>query len=148
MAYKAKRQERVIEDLELCNADGTVVKTIHVELDADNMVRKLSEKHLALINALKNVQEVKDTSTAEEKANGIAVLGAAVVDLFEAVFGGEDARSILDFYGNRYVEMCQEVVPFITQIVIPEVRKIAKQNKKAALAGYSRRNSIFNGFRK
>ena len=148
MAYKAKRQDRVIEDLELCNADGTVAKTIHVELDADNMVRKLSEKHLALINALKNVQEVKDASTAEEKANGTAVLGAAVVDLFEAVFGREDARSILDFYGNRYVEMCQEVVPFITQIVIPEVRKIAKQNKKAALAGYSRRNSIFSGFRK
>lgn len=148
MAYKAKRQERVIEDLELCNADGTVAKTIHVELDADNMVRKLSEKHLALINALKNVQEVKDASTAEEKANGIAVLGAAVVDLFEAVFGGEDARSILDFYGNRYVEMCQEVVPFITQIVIPEVRKLAKQNKKVALAGYARRNSIFSVFRK
>lgn len=148
MAYKAKRQERVIEDLELCNADGTVVKTIHVELDADNMVRKLSEKHLALINALKNVQEVKDASTAEEKANGIAVLGAAVVDLFEAVFGREDARSILDFYGNRYVEMCQEVVPFITQIVIPEVRKLAKQNKKVALAGYVRRNSIFSVFRK
>ena len=148
MAYKAKRQERVIEDLELCNVDGTVVKTIHVELDADNMVQKLSEKHLALINALKNVREVKDASTEEEKANGIEVLGAAVVDLFEAVFGREDARSILDFYGNRYVEMCQEVVPFITQIVIPEVRKIAKQNKKAALAGYTRKNSLFSGFRK
>lgn len=148
MAYKAKRRERVIEDLELYGADGTVVKTIHVELDADNMVRKLSEKHVALVNALKNVQEVREASTEEEKANGIAVLGAAVVDLFEAVFGKEDTKTILDFYENRYVEMCQEVVPFITQIVIPEVRKIAKQNKKAALAGYSRRNSIFSGFRK
>ena len=39
MAYKAKRQDRVIEDLELCGSDGKVVKTIHVELDADNMVR-------------------------------------------------------------------------------------------------------------
>ena len=144
MAYKAKRQDRVIEDLELCGSDGKVVKTIHVELDADNMVRKLSEKHVALINALKSVQEIKDASTEVEKANAITVLGAAV----EAVFGREDAECILDFYGNRYVEMCQEVVPFITQIVIPEVRKIAKQNKKAALAGYSRRNSIFNGFRK
>ena len=148
MAYKAKRQELVTEDLELCNADGTVVKTIHVELDADNMVRKLSEKHVALINALKNVQEIKDASTEGEKANAVTVLGAAVVDLFEAVFGREDAECILDFYGNRYVEMCQEVVPFITQVVIPEVRKIAKQNKKAALTGYSRRNSIFSGFRK
>lgn len=148
MAYKAKRQDRVIEDLELCNADGTVVKTIHVELDADSMVRKLSEKHLALVNALNNVKKIADSSTAEEKAKGITVLGCAVIDLFEAVFGKEDAKSILDFYGNRYVEMCQEVVPFITQIVIPEVRKIAQQNKKAALAGYSRRNSIFSGFRK
>lgn len=148
MSYKAKRQDRVIEDLELCGSDGKVVKTIHVELDADNMVRKLSEKHVALINALKNVQEIKDASTEVEKANAVTVLGATVVDLFEAVFGREDAECILDFYGNRYVEMCQEVVPFITQIVIPEVRKIAKQNKKTALVGYSRRNSIFSGFRK
>ena len=138
MAYKAKRQDRVIEDLELCGSDGKVVKTIHVELDADNMVRKLSEKHVALINALKNVQEIKDASTEGEKANAVTVLGAAVVDLFEAVFGREDAECILDFYGNRYVEMCQEVVPFITQIVIPEVRKIAKQNKKAIAGGFTK----------
>lgn len=148
MAYKVKRQEMVTEDLELCNADGTVVKTIHVELDADSMVRKLSEKHLTLINALNDVQKISDSSAEEEKAKGITVLGSAVVDLFEAVFGKEDAKSILEFYGNRYVEMCQEVVPFITQIVIPEVRKIAQQNKKAALAGYSRRNSLLGAFRK
>lgn len=55
----------------------------------------------------------------------------AVIDLFEAVFGREDAECILDFYGNRYVEMCQEVVPFITQIAIPEVRKIAEAEQKS-----------------
>lgn len=79
MAYKAKRQDRVIEDLELCGSDGKVVKTIHVELDADNMVRKLSEKHVALNMQLKNVQEIKDASTAVEKASATTVLGMAGV---------------------------------------------------------------------
>lgn len=59
--------------------------------------------------------------------------------MLEAVFGTEDAKVILEFYNNRYIELCNEVVPFIMDVVIPEVRKIAKQNKKATLSQYNRK---------
>lgn len=133
MAYQARRKKIYTEDFLLTEEDGTVVKTLHVSLDADSMVKKLSEKQIELINAMRCVQG----ASADE--NGLEVLGNTVISMLEAVFGAEDAKTILDFYNNRYIELCQEVVPFITDIVIPEVRKIARQNKKALLAKYDRR---------
>ncbi len=137
MAYQAKRKKQYEEDFQLVEENGIVAHTLKVSLDADNMVRKLSEKHTALVRALQDVQNVKDPE------KGLEVLGNAVTDMFEAVFGTEDTKTILEFYNNRYVEMCQEVVPFITTIVIPEVRKIAKANKKNILSQYNRKQRRF-----
>lgn len=133
MAYQAKRKKIYEEEFQLAEEDGTVVHTLHVSLDADSMVKKLSEKQVELINALKRVKE------AQADAEGMEILGNAVIAMIEAVFGVEDAKVILDFYNNRYIELCNEVVPFITDVVIPEVRKIAAQNKKATLSQYNRK---------
>ena len=133
MAYQAKRKKIFEEEFQLVEEDGAVVHTLKVSLDADSMVKKLSEKHIALMQALKNVQNVK------ESEEGLEVLGNTVVDILEAVFGKEDTNTILEFYDNKYIEMCQEVMPFITDVVIPEVRKIAQANKKQILSKYNRK---------
>lgn len=139
MAYQAKRKKEYAEEFQLTEDDGTVVKTIHVKLDADSVVRNLSEKHVALVRALEDVRNVSASNEAEDKARGLEVLGSAVTDMLEAVFGAEDTKTIVDFYEGRYIEMCSEVVPFITGVVIPSIRKIAKDNKKMALAGYGQK---------
>lgn len=135
MAYQAKRRKIYEEDFQLLDEQGKVVHTLKVSLDADSMVAKLSEKHIALVNALKSVQNVNNATSD----NALTVLGNTVIDILEAVFGKEDAKTILDFYENKYVEMCQEVMPFVTGIVIPEVRKIAQENKKQVLTQYNRK---------
>lgn len=132
MAYQAKRRKTYEEDFQLVDEHGKVVRTLKVSLDADSMVGKLSKKHVALVRTLKDVQNVQDD-------NALSVLGNAVVEILEAVFGKEDAKTILEFYDNKYVEMCQEVMPFITGVVIPEVRKIAQANKKQVLSQYNRK---------
>lgn len=133
MAYQAKRKKIYEEEFQLAEEDGTVVHTLHVSLDADSMVKKLSEKQIELIHALNRVKEAK------ADAEGMEILGNAVIAMIEAVFGVEDANVILDFYNNRYIELCNEVVPFITDVVIPEVRNIAAQNKKNTLSQYNRK---------
>lgn len=135
MAYQAKRRKIYEEDFQLLDEQGKVVHTLKVSLDADSMVAKLSEKHIALVNALKSVQNVNNATSD----NALTVLGNTVIDILEAVFGKEDAKTILDFYENKYVEMCQEVMPFVTGVVIPEVRKIAQENKKQVLTQYNRK---------
>ena len=90
---------------------------------------------------------LKDVQHMEESEKGLEVLGSAVVDIIEAVFGKEDAKIILEFYDNRYVEMCQEVVPFITTIVIPAIREIAKENKLRVLSQYEKKKKRLFGRR-
>ena len=134
MAYQAKRKKLYTEDFELTEEDGRVIHTLHVSLDPDSMAVKLSEKHAALVRALQDINQMK-----EENTGALEKIGNAVTDILEAVFGQEDAETIIDFYQGRYIEMCKEVIPFVTDVVVPQVRSLARENKQSIIAGYNRK---------
>ena len=140
MAYQAKRHKRFQEDFELVNESGEVEHLIHVSLDADDMAAKISRKYTALTKALAETTEMKrKAENPEEVQECVEKLGRAVADLLEAVFGTEDAEKIIQFYEGRYIEMSQEVIPFITQCVIPKIIEMKKDNKRSVLNGYNRK---------
>lgn len=140
MAYQAKRKKQFVEDFELVNEDGTVAHTLHVSLDADDMVGKINRKYAELTKTLAETTEIKrQTESGEVEADCFEKLGTAVVNLFEAVFGREDTATIVQFYDNRYIEMCREVTPFITQVVIPQCIKIKQENQQSILQSYNRK---------
>lgn len=140
MAYQAKREKKCIEDLELVNENGEVERTIHVELDAGAVVQKLSSKYIALLRAQQEAAGISEgIDTAEDVQGAYMKLGQAVTDIMAAVFGEEDAGYIVDFYSGNYVEMVKQVVPFISDVVIPKVRKIAQENKQDILNRYNRK---------
>lgn len=134
MAYQVKRKKLYTEDFELAEEDGRVIHTLHVSLDPDSMAVKLSEKHAALVRALQDINQVK-----EESDGALEAIGNAVTDILEAVFGPEDAKIIIDFYQGRYIEMCREVIPFVTDVVVPQVRNLARENKQSIISGYNRK---------
>lgn len=139
MAYQAKKQKRFIEDLELLDTSGNVAHTIHVELDADDMVAKINRKYTALTKALSDAKEIKHVENDHEHMEeALETLGNALISLFEAVFGEADTKIIVDFYENRYIEMTKEIVPFITSVVMPRLSEIKKENKKNCLKQYNR----------
>jgi hypothetical protein len=134
MAYQVKRKKLYTEDFELAEEDGRIIHTLHVSLDPDSMAVKLSEKHAALVRALQDINQVK------EKSDGaLETIGNAVTDILEAVFGLEDAKTIIDFYQGRYIEMCREVIPFVTDVMVPQVRNLARENKQSIVSGYNRK---------
>lgn len=140
MAYQAKRHKKFQEDFELVNESGEVVHLLHVSLDADDMVVKINRKYTALTKALAETTEIKrKAENPEEIQKSVEILGTAVVDLLEAVFGTEDTEKTIQFYEGRYIEMSQEVIPFITQCVIPKLIEMKKDNKRAVLSGYNRK---------
>lgn len=134
MAYQAKRKKLYTEDFELAEEDGRVIHTLHVSLDPDSMAVKLSEKHTALVRALQDINQVK-----EENTGSLEKIGNAVTDILEAVFGQEDAKTIIAFYQGRYIELCREVIPFVTDVVVPQVRNLARENKQSIISGYNRK---------
>lgn len=140
MAYQAKRRKQFVEDFELINSEGSVVHTLHVSLDADDMVIKLNRKYKALTDVLAETTEIKrKTESGEVVEDCLEKLGGALVDLYEAVFGLDDTKTIVDFYDGRYIEMCKEVTPFITQCVIPRCMQIKQENQKSILQPYNRK---------
>ncbi len=137
MAYQAKRSKKLTKEFQLVDKNGNVAKTLIVKLDADDMVAKIHRKYTELCKALAEATEMKRKArNAEEISNCIEVLGRAVISMFEAVFGEEDTKIIVEFYENRYMEMCKEVVPFIKNVVIPRANKIKKMNQKNTLKPY------------
>lgn len=139
MAYQAKKQEHFQEDLELVNCKGEVVHTLHVELDADDMVAKINRKYNALTRALVDAEEIKKVNkNGKHLQEAVEKLGTAELDLFEAVFGEEDTKTIVKFYEGRYIEMAKEIIPFITTVVMPRIAEIRKENKRALISQYNR----------
>ena len=138
MAYQAKRNKRFEEDFELVDENGVVQRTLKVSLDADDMVAKINRKYTALVRALSDVQEIKRKEASNEQlSDAVEVLGRAEIDMFEAVFGA-DAEVIQQFYKDRYMEMAKEIIPFITNCVIPRLAEIKAENKKALVSQYNR----------
>lgn len=143
MAYQAKRSKKYVGDFELVDAEGNIKHTLHISLDADDMTVKINRKYVALTRALSETTEAKrKVETAEDLQGVFETLGNAMVDLLQAVFGEENAKILLDFYEDSYIEMSREVLPFISNVVIPRMIEIRKDNQKALLGKYNRKQKI------
>lgn len=142
MAYQAKRNQHYIEQLELVDEAGNVVHTLDVDLDPDEVAENLSKKYVELLRIRREVQGIDATAT-ESLPEAYTKLGNAVIAMIEAVFGAENTKIIYEFYGSRYNQILTEVMPFITEIVIPKARELAQENRKNALAKYSRKKKRF-----
>ncbi len=156
MAYQARRNAEYTQDFELVDERGNVVHRLLVALDPGSCVEKLNRKYIALIKAQEETSKIETDVALGGKAgnealgNAYETLGKAAVDLIEAVFGAEDTKTILEFYNGRYSDMISEVAPFITTIVIPDLRRITQDKKKETLAKYNRkqRRAILKGWKK
>ena len=140
MPYQAKRSKVLKEDFELVDENDKVVHTLHVSLDADDVTVRIGRKYTTLTKALAETTEAQRKAESHEDAvKNIETLGRAVVDLLEAVFGPEDTKTIISFYDGRYIEMSREVLPFISQCIIPRLIDLKKENQKAMRAKYNRK---------
>ena len=135
MAYQAKRTRVFKEEFQLIDEDGKIVKTLFVELDPSIMAQNLSRKYVDLQRALVAVEKAETN-----KENMYETVGKSMREIMETVFGVEGAKTIVEFYSERYIEMCREVLPFVSEIVIPQVRKLAQENRKNIVAGYNRKS--------
>ena len=133
MAYQIKKNADVVEELELLNADGSLAECIRVQLDGGTVAERISRCYVDLLEAQRNLTGAEPSTETYEK------LGKAVIALFQAVFGEADTERILAFYQGNFVEMCQSVIPFITKVLLPKIRRAAKGKKTAAYSSYVRK---------
>lgn len=143
MAYQAKRNQHYIEQLELVDEAGGIVHTLNVDLDPDEVAENLSKKYVELLRIRAEAEEI-DITSPESLTEAYTKLGDAVMAMIESVFGAGNTKIIYEFYGSRYNQILTEVMPFITEIVVPKVRELARENRKNALEKYSRKKKRFS----
>jgi hypothetical protein len=129
MAYKIKRQAKIVEELEL---DG--LKTLEINIDIDLIAREYRTAYLNVIDAEARLREIKKHGVKDETVE--EMYGNAIISLMNMLLGIENTTEILDYYDKNYAEMIIEIYPFLTEIIIPQVNNAVEERNKNIATKY------------
>lgn len=123
--YQLKKSAPFEDDIELLDESGNVVRTIHISLFLDKLLGRYNET----INALKAAEIAIDPKNEQS----LEAYGQIVMQLLRLIFGA-DADVILAHYEGRYLEMLDNIMPYIFHTVGPELRKLSRRRMDALKA--------------
>ena len=123
--YQLKKNVPFEDDIELLDESGNVVRTIHISICLDKLLGRYNET----INALKSAEIAIDPKDEQS----LEAYGQIVMQLLRLIFGA-DADVILAHYEGRYLEMLDNIMPYIFQTIGPELRKLSRQRMDALKA--------------
>ena len=123
--YQLKKDVPFEDDIELLYESGKVVRTIHVSLCMNKLLGRYNET----VNALKAAEIAIDPKDEQS----LEAYGKIVMQLLRLIFGA-DADVILAHYEGRYLEMLDNIMPYIFHTIGPELRKLSRQRMDALKA--------------
>ena len=123
--YQLKKNVPFEDDIELLDESGKVVRTIHVSLCMNKLLGRYNET----VNALKAAEIAIDPKDEQS----LEAYGQIVMQLLRLIFGA-DADVILAHYEGRYLEMLDNIMPYIFHTIGPELRKLSRQRMDALKA--------------
>ena len=126
--YQLKKDVPFEDDIELLDESGKVVRTIHVSLCMNKLLGRYNET----VNALKAAEIAIDPKDEQS----LEAYGQIVMQLLRLIFGA-DADVILAHYEGRYLEMLDNIMPYIFHTIGPELRKLSRQRMDALKAARS-----------
>ena len=123
--YQLKKTAPFEDDIELLDESGKVMRTIHVSICMDKLLGRYNET----INAMKAAEIAIDPKDEQS----LATYGNIVMQLLRLIFGA-DADVILAHYEGRYLEMLDNIMPYIFHTIGPELRKLCRRRMDAMKA--------------
>ena len=123
--YQLKKDVPFEDDIELLDESGKVVRTIHVSLCMNKLLGRYNET----VNALKSAEIAIDPKDEQS----LEAYGKIVMQLLRLIFGA-DADVILAHYEGRYLEMLDNIMPYVFHTIGPELRKLSRQRMDALKA--------------
>ena len=123
--YQLKKDVPFEDDIELLDESGKVVHTSHVSLCMNKLLGRYNET----VNALKSAEIAIDPKDEQS----LEAYGQIVMQLLRLIFGA-DADVILAHYEGRYLEMLDNIMPYIFHTIGPELRKLSRQRMDALKA--------------
>lgn len=131
--YQIKRNH-IVEDLEI--EDNGKTLTLKVDLNVDTILHQYNAAQYKIAQAS---QDAKQAANDKDLAKAETAMGNAVLGLFEVIFGEDQTQKIIDFYGDKPLEMLGDIAPFISEVVAPKImtaqQRIADRYKQVSKRG-------------
>ena len=118
--YTVTRKNEIHEELAIKNLKGETELVLSVYLRVDEVLSQYNRIRRILGEAQ---HELSKNPTGEVT---LVAFGKAVIALFSLVFGEEGTKKLLEYYGNGYSEMLQDVAPFIADVINPQIEAAMK----------------------
>lgn len=126
MAFQLKKKRHVNKKLDLLDSNGAVEKTLTVDIVVDDFRNRYPQ----VMADVKKAQDMLDEK-GDKDNEAIVASQIAIKAVFVLVFGPVQTRDFLEYYENRYSEAFLDVIPFITEEIIPEVNKaVSEENAR------------------
>lgn len=115
MAYKIVRNH-IVEQLEIEDNGNTV--TLNVDLSVDKIIGDYNKAQYSIAIANRAAHEAQNEGDIQKAEQ---MMGEAVLNLFEVIFGERQTQMIVDIYQNRALEMLADIAPFISDVIQPRI---------------------------
>lgn len=140
--YVLKRTPKIKESLQF----GDTI--IEINLDAETIAIEFNKRVNELIAAEQRINKAAQTPEAARADDAIAEYSRALMLVMVLVFGQQNADAIVDFYEGSFMEMAVEVIPFLTDKIVPAVKTALSDLQKRAAEQYkSAKKATLNGRR-
>ena len=119
--YKVQRKQTIEDELVIENSKGEEALRLHVRLYVDDVLGQYNRLRRMLGEAQYNAGK----NPTDDKA--LAALGMTVMALFSLIFGEKGAQELEKYYENRWTEMLQDVAPFVSECINPQIDAAMRQ---------------------
>jgi hypothetical protein len=105
---------------------------IDIVISADKMMTEINKAQNQVIRAQMDVNKVKNEINIQN-------YGTAILEFIRVIFGEENAEKILAHYDGDYSEMLEDVMPFITDSILPKLKKISADRLERMKKAHTKR---------
>lgn len=128
--YKLERQNKLIEEFMLGD------EVIRVEITADKIIDSFYQKQSAVLAAQVKIRQFKETGKLISE-DAMQEYGVAIISFLELLLGAETTAKILKYYDNNYIELFAQVMPFVSNVLIPKTMAMLEEIKNKATTKYT-----------
>lgn len=127
--YEIKRKGKIKETVKVSDNDGKEL-ILAVDINIDDI--------LGRYNIVRNTMNDAQAAAKKHDEEAAHKMGSAIVSLFDLLFGTEQTRQLVAFYDNRYTEMLADLMPFLSDAVLPKINE-AMQSRAAQYKAFKKK---------
>ena len=127
MAYTIKKAPHIQDEVTIQDEHGGTDLELHVDIYVDDILELIDPVRARLAAAQASVAELKRSGAgARELDKANLALKEATLELFRLIFGLEQTDSLIGYYGGRMISALADFLPYISEVILPEVQKAQK----------------------